>query len=101
MLSHHLTPPSLSEINQKLESLLHSDSLESINFQLFNDLVCQRHQCVIAHLETLDNLEKQTFAKLEKQSSESLTNSATQLRDEFKQKLSSFKRNGRAIQQFK
>jgi len=101
MLNHDLTPGDLLRLNTKLESLLHCPELESINFALFNQLIGERHHCVITHLAQLEVEERQAFATLEIHSTQELTNCATQLRDEHKHKLSSLKRSERAIQKFK
>ena len=101
MLNHQLTPCYLLPLNKKLESLLHCEELESINFALFNELITERHHCVVTHLAQLEVEERKAFAALEIDSTQELTNCATQLRDEHKHKLSSLKRSERAIQKFK
>ena len=97
-LSHEFTPPSLVETNQALEALLAEDEFDD---KTLLDLVNQRDALIQAHLDSLDDEARQSFAEAEIKSNESLREIAQGFFRASLNKLSGLVRGRKAVSKYR
>lgn len=97
-LTHELTTPFLSLVNDKIESLFEEEEVETAS--LFK-LVALRHKLVFRELNRVRLKNKQEFVKFEIESNKQLASIAYSLREEAKSEVINLKRANHAVKRYK
>lgn len=97
-LSHALTPEDLSAINQSIFTLLGTDSVDD---QLLRRLVNQRDELIQGHLNSLNEVERDQFAKAELPINNKLHTAVQSLFADSLSELSGLVRGLKAVKKYK
>jgi hypothetical protein len=97
-LTHDLTPPFLSVVNDKIEALLQESEVETAF--LFK-LVALRHKLVVRELNKAHLKNKQQFVKSEIECNKQLEYITYRLREEAKNEVINVKRANHAVKRYK
>ena len=97
-LNHDKTPAKLAEINLQLESIMSCDELDDTKLRVLIEL---RDEFIIAHLQSLDDMQKKPFAEQELHTNNTLSKLiSNQLSDSLTQ-LSALLRGKKAVKKYK
>nr|WP_297347859.1 hypothetical protein [uncultured Glaciecola sp.] len=97
-LSHALTPEDLSAINQSIFALLGTDNVDD---QELRRLVTQRDELIHSHLKSLNEVERDQFAKIELHINNKLHTAVQSLFADSLSELSGLVRGLKAVKKYK
>lgn len=97
-LIHPLTPPSLIDVNSKLESLLQAEELDDTKLR---ELVDARDEIILQHLEGLSAEAKQAFAREELIVNDKISEVAKGLLKKSLAQISGLLRGRKAVEKYK
>ncbi len=97
-LSHALTPEDLSAVNQSIFTLLGTDNVDD---QVLRRLVTQRDELIQGHLKSLNEVERDQFAKAELPINNKLHTAVQYLFADSLSELSGLVRGLKAVKKYK
>ncbi len=97
-LTHKLTTPFLSLVNDKVEALFEEEEVETA---ILFKLVALRHKLVVRELNRVRLINKQEFVKFEIECNRQLESITYSLREQAKSEVINLKRANHAVKRYK